>query len=113
MRAALFAFSRGGCATARRVLEALPEEVWMCYTMPRFGEPGFLPLDRAIYGVCFSSMDALIFVGACGIAVREMTPPSSRTIALAVPAGGRAGPATRRFARFAEEWVKKNDPQKL
>ena len=48
-----------------------------------------------------------------GIAVREMTPPSSRTIALAVPAGGRAGPATRRFARFAEEWVKKNDPQKL
>lgn len=48
-----------------------------------------------------------------GIAVRGMTPPSSRTIALAVPAGGRAGPATRRFARFAEEWVKKNDPQKL
>ena len=48
-----------------------------------------------------------------GIAVREMMPPSSRTIALAVPAGGRAGPATRRFARFAEEWVKKNDPQKL
>jgi len=45
-----------------------------------------------------------------GIAVREMTPPSSRTIALAVPAGGRAGPATRRFARFAEEWVKRNDP---
>ena len=74
MRAALFAYSRGGCATARRVLEALPEEVWMCYTMPRFEEPGFLPLDRAIYGVCFSSMDALIFVGACGIAVREIAP---------------------------------------
>ena len=74
MRAVLFAYSRGGCATARRVLEALPEEVWMCYTMPRFEEPGFLPLDRAIYGVCFSSMDALIFVGACGIAVREIAP---------------------------------------
>ena len=27
MRAALFAYSRGGCATARRVLEALPEDV--------------------------------------------------------------------------------------
>ena len=26
MRAALFAFSRGGCATARRILAALPEE---------------------------------------------------------------------------------------
>ena len=74
MRAALFTFSRGGCATARRILAALPEEAWMCYTMPRFEEPGFLPLDRAIYGVCFSSMDALIFVGACGIAVREIAP---------------------------------------
>ena len=74
MRAALFAFSRGGCATARRILAALPEETWMCYTMPRFEEPGFLPLDRAIYDVCFSSMDALIFVGACGIAVREIAP---------------------------------------
>ena len=74
MRAALFTFSRGGCATARRILAALPEEAWMCYTMPRFEEPGFLPLDRAIYGVCFSSVDALIFVGACGIAVREIAP---------------------------------------
>ena len=46
----------------------------MCYTMPRFEEPGFLPLDKAIYDVCFSSMDALIFVGACGIAVREIAP---------------------------------------
>ena len=74
MRAALFTFSRGGCATARRILAALPEEAWMCYTMPRFEEPGFLPLDKAVYGACFSSMDALIFVGACGIAVREIAP---------------------------------------
>lgn len=74
MRAALFAFSRGGCATARRILAALPEEAWMCYTMPRFEEPGFLPLDKAVYGASFSSMDALIIVGACGIAVREIAP---------------------------------------
>lgn len=53
MRAALFAFSRGGCATARRVMVALPETAFVCYTMPRFEEPGFLPLDKAIYGVCF------------------------------------------------------------
>ena len=72
MRAALFAFSRGGCVTARRVMAALPEEAWMCYTMPRFEEPGFLALDKAVYGACFSAMDALIFVGACGIAVREI-----------------------------------------
>lgn len=74
MRAALFAYSRGGCATARRVMTALPETAFVCYTMERFQEPEFLPLDRAIYGVCFSSMDALIFVGACGIAVREIAP---------------------------------------
>ena len=55
MRAALFAFSRGGCATARRVMAALPEEAWMCYTMPRFEEPGFLPLDKTVYGASFSS----------------------------------------------------------
>ena len=74
MRAAMFTFSRGGCATARRILAALPEKAWMCYTMPRFEEPGFLPLDKAVYGACFSSMDAMIFVGACGIAVREIAP---------------------------------------
>ena len=74
MRAALFAFSRGGCATARRVMTALPEAVFVCYTMERFEEPEFLPLDKAVYGACFSSMDALIFVGACGIAVREIAP---------------------------------------
>ena len=33
MRAALFAFSRGGCATARRVTAALPEAAFVCYTM--------------------------------------------------------------------------------
>lgn len=74
MRAALFAFSRGGCVTARRVMAALPEAAFVCYTMERFQEPEFLPLDKAVYGACFSAMDALIFVGACGIAVREIAP---------------------------------------
>ena len=74
MRAALFAFSRGGCVTARRVMAALPEAAFVCYTMERFQEPEFLPLDKAVYGASFSSMDALIFVGACGIAVREIAP---------------------------------------
>lgn len=74
MRAALFAFSRGGCATARRVMAALPEATFVCYTMERFEEPDFLPLDKTVYGASFSSMDALIFVAACGIAVREIAP---------------------------------------
>ena len=74
MRAALFAFSRGGCAMARWVMAALPEATFVCYTMERFEEPDFLPLDKTVYGACFSSMDALIFVAACGIAVREIAP---------------------------------------
>ena len=51
MRAALFTFSRGGCATARRVMAALPEATFVCYTMERFEEPDFLPLDKTVYGV--------------------------------------------------------------
>ena len=38
MKIAIFAYSRGGCATARRVCAALPEAETLCYTMPRFEE---------------------------------------------------------------------------
>ena len=74
MRLALFAYSRTGCRTAERVLAALPEAQTERYTMARFGEPGFLPLERHVYGRAFDRMDALIFIGACGIAVREIAP---------------------------------------
>ena len=74
MKLALFAYSRGGCTMARRVLTACPEAEWTCYTMARFDEPGFLPLDKAVYAACFAAMDGLVFVGACGIAVREIAP---------------------------------------
>lgn len=74
MRAAVFAYSRTGCAAARRVKNVLPEMEITCYTMARFEEAGFLSLDKGVYAQCFTSMDALIFVGACGIAVREIAP---------------------------------------
>lgn len=74
MKIAIFAYSRGGCATARRVCAALPEAETLCYTMPRFEEAGFLPLFGEAYRERFSSADALIFIGACGIAVREIAP---------------------------------------
>ena len=77
MRAALFAFSRGGCVTARAGDGSAPGAAFVCYTMERFQEPEFLPLDKAVYGACFSAMDALIFVGAaaspCG-----RSPPMSK-----------------------------------
>ena len=53
---------------------ALPEAETLCYAVPRLAEPGFLPLEKAVYGAAFSEMDALIFVGAAGIAVREIAP---------------------------------------
>ena len=50
--------------------------------------------------------ELLLRGGSGGVALRPLDPPSSRMLALAIPAGDRAGPATRRFARFAEEWVR-------
>ena len=74
MKIAIFAYSRGGCDAARRVRAALGEAETLCYTVPRLAEAGFLPLVKEVYRASFSSMDALIFIGACGIAVREIAP---------------------------------------
>lgn len=52
----------------------LAEAETVCYAVPRLEEAGFLPLAKDIYRERFSSMDALIFIGACGIAVREIAP---------------------------------------
>lgn len=80
MKLAVFAYSRRGCQTARRVLSAFPEAESEAYTMERFQEylqDGFQPIGRPskpFYGSVFSSRDLLIFVGSCGIAVREIAP---------------------------------------
>ena len=76
MKAAVFAYSRRGCETARRVRDFLSGDVFL-YTLPRFDAPDFEPLGRpaeAFYGAAFEWADALIFVGSCGIAVREIAP---------------------------------------
>ena len=77
MKLAIFAYSRRGCALARRVLDALPDSEGACYTLARFEETGFLPIpqpSQPFYGELFNAMDALIFVGAAGIAVRSIAP---------------------------------------
>lgn len=73
MKGAIFAYSRQGCQTARRIRSQLTGEV-LCYTMERFQEPGFSPIDKKRYGELFAWADTMIFVGACGIAVREIAP---------------------------------------
>ena len=77
MKIALFAYSRQGCKTARRVLESFKDSEVQAYTMERFLEPGFFHIPRppqSFYGKLFDWADALIFIGSCGIAVREIAP---------------------------------------
>lgn len=73
MKYALFAFSSRGCQTARRVMDALDGEI-RAYTMRRLEETGFLSINARAYGDSFAWADGLIFVGACGIAVRKIAP---------------------------------------
>ena len=77
MNAALFAYSRRGCATARRVMAALADWDIQPYTMERFAENGFAPLGRPareFYGPIFGDVQAMIFVSSVGLAVREVAP---------------------------------------
>lgn len=77
MKAAVFAYSRRGCQTARRVVSALDGYETRAYTMERFGEPDFAPFGkpgREFYGSLFRDVDAMVFVGSTGIAVREIAP---------------------------------------
>ena len=74
MNAAVFCYSRTGIQTAKRVSRALHDMDVSLYTLARLEEPGFLPIEPSVYALEFSRRDALIFVGACGIAVREIAP---------------------------------------
>lgn len=74
MRGSIFAFSRQGCETARRIMAACPETDWRSFTMERFGEADFLPITPACYGESFALSELLVFVGSCGIAVRKIAP---------------------------------------
>ena len=77
MNAALFAYSRRGCATARRVMAALADWDIQPYTMERVAEDGFAPLGRPareFYGPIFEAVQAMIFVSSVGLAVREVAP---------------------------------------
>ena len=79
MRLAVFAYSRRGRETALRVKEALcaPEDECRCYAPEKYAggvfEPAASPCSR-FTGPLFAWADALVFVGAVGIAVRSIAP---------------------------------------
>lgn len=73
----IFAYSRQGCRTAEKIIDFFLRETVQAYTMEKFQIPGFKPIPRPsaeLYREKFSSDDALIFVGSCGIAVRQIAP---------------------------------------
>lgn len=75
MKIAIYAFSRQGCSVAKTIKEQYVSEV---YTIERLAEEySFLTIEQGItesVGQCFTRVDALIFIGACGIAVRAIAP---------------------------------------
>ncbi len=78
MRAALFAFSRQGVQTARRVIEALSPD-WACrlFAPEKYADAGAEALTEDVScatGRYWNSKDAIVYVAACGIAVRALAP---------------------------------------
>ena len=61
-------------------------------------------------GLGVSIMPQLLLRGQNrAVETRPLEPAVSRTLALAIPAGKRVGPAARVFAEFAAAWVKNGD----
>lgn len=77
MKVAVFAYSRQGCKTARKVMEFFSNNEVRAYTMERYEEEGFGAIQKpskTFYGPIFEWADAMVFVGSIGIAVREIAP---------------------------------------
>lgn len=75
MKISIFAYTNKGCETAIRASEILTGDVKI-YAPEKFctERKDFYPIGSSQYEKCFSECDALIFIGATGIAVRNIAP---------------------------------------
>lgn len=78
MKAVLFTFSRQGVQTSKRIMASL-SPAWDCllYAPEKYTEEGVQALTRDLAcetGSRWAQVDALIYVAACGIAVRAIGP---------------------------------------
>ncbi|MBQ1375701.1 MAG: cobalamin biosynthesis protein [Clostridia bacterium] len=77
MKIALISYSKKGRALSERLEAGLSDCETLKYVPKRLSDGGFLPIDdtsSALYKRLFFDMDALIFIGSCGIAVRCIAP---------------------------------------
>ena len=78
MRIAIISFSVDGAALAKRIAAITEQghEITGYITRRHAGETSFEPFDSVydLAGFLFDSADALIFISACGIAVRAIAP---------------------------------------
>lgn len=77
MKIALFAYSRQGCHTAARIRDCYADSDIRAFTMEKFAQPEFEPITKpssGLYGQMFDWADLMVFVSACGIAVRQIAP---------------------------------------
>ncbi|MBQ2062011.1 MAG: cobalt-precorrin 5A hydrolase [Oscillospiraceae bacterium] len=76
MTASLFAYSKKGVETAKRIAACLEGETEL-FTAERLAGDGVRPIpkpSRDFFAGRFGSCDALVFVCSCGIAVRSVAP---------------------------------------
>ena len=73
MRISVFAYSRKGTETAKRIIALFSGDEFKAYAPERLAGDVFAS-DEDVYEAAFNESDAMIFVGATGIAVRKIAP---------------------------------------
>ena len=77
MKAVIFTYSRQGMVITSQLLDYFKKDDINAFVPKRLETAGFstLPVpSKSLYEYSFNNSDALIFIGSCGIAVREIAP---------------------------------------